>query len=71
MRMTGFLGGLCAAAAFALTASAAQATGLATCDSGPREGWQAEDKLAATLKGKGGQGRQPELPRHEQAPEAE
>ena len=55
MRTTGFPGGLCAAAAFALIASGAHATGLATCDSGPREGWQPEDKLAAMLKEKGWQ----------------
>ena len=50
-----FLGRLGIATAFALGASAAQATGLATCDSGPREGWQAEDRLTAVLKEKGWQ----------------
>jgi hypothetical protein len=55
MRTTGFRRGLCAAAAFALIASGAHATGLATCDSGPRDSWQAEDKLAAVLKEKGWQ----------------
>jgi hypothetical protein len=33
----------------------AQATGFATCDSGPRDGWQPEDKLTAMLKDKGWQ----------------
>ena len=33
--------------------SAAQATGLATCESGPREGWQAATKLEQLLKDKG------------------
>jgi hypothetical protein len=55
MRTTRFLGRLGAAAVFALTASAVQATGFATCDSGPRETWQPEDKLAAILKEKGWQ----------------
>jgi hypothetical protein len=55
MKTTSWTARLCATAAFALAATAAQATGLATCDSGPREGWQAEDKLAATLKEKGWQ----------------
>jgi hypothetical protein len=36
-----------------LAASAAHATGLATCDSGPKQGWQPEAKLEETLKGKG------------------
>jgi len=40
-------------AALALAATAAQATGLATCDSGPRERWQPQDKLQAALKEKG------------------
>jgi len=34
---------------------AAQATGLATCDSGAREGWQTQEKLTAMLKEKGWQ----------------
>jgi hypothetical protein len=55
MKTTGFLAALCAAAAIAFMAPSAQATGFATCDSGPREGWQAEDKLAAMLKEKGWQ----------------
>ena len=40
-------------AALATAASAAQATGLATCDSGPRERWQPQEKLEAALKAKG------------------
>lgn len=55
MRLKRFLGGLGAAAALTLSASGAHATGLATCDSGPRDSWQAQDKLAATLKEKGWQ----------------
>jgi hypothetical protein len=38
-----------------LALSAAQATGLATCDSGAKEGWQSEEKLSAALKDKGWQ----------------
>lgn len=34
---------------------ATHATGLATCDSGNRDNWQAQDKLAAALKEKGWQ----------------
>jgi hypothetical protein len=34
---------------------AAHATGLATCDSGAREGWQTQEKLSAMLKEKGWQ----------------
>ena len=47
----------CAALAAALfaAAGAAQATGLATCDSGPKEGWQAVSKLEQVLKDKGWQ----------------
>ena len=33
----------------------ASATGLATCDSGSREGWQSQDKLTAVLKDRGWQ----------------
>ncbi|MFO1220737.1 MAG: PepSY domain-containing protein [Burkholderiaceae bacterium] len=43
-----------AAATVALSLQA-QATGLATCDSGPREGWQPQTKLEAQLKDKGWQ----------------
>jgi len=52
---TRLLRGLCAAAALTLMASGAHATGFATCDSGSREGWQPQDKLAAMLKDKGWQ----------------
>jgi hypothetical protein len=38
-----------------LLLSAAHATGLATCDSGAREGWQSQEKLTAILKEKGWQ----------------
>ena len=31
----------------------AHATGLATCDSGPREGWQSQEKLQKMLSDKG------------------
>ena len=55
MRTISFLGRFCIVAGFALGASGAQATGFATCDSGPREGWQPEDKLATVLKEKGWQ----------------
>lgn len=46
--------------AFALSSAllfplGAHATGLATCDSGSRENWQAQEKLAAALKEKGWQ----------------
>jgi hypothetical protein len=39
----------------ALLSPAARATGLATCDSGAREGWQTQEKLTAILKEKGWQ----------------
>lgn len=39
--------------ALALATSPAQATGLATCDSGPKSGWQPAEKLEAMLKEKG------------------
>jgi hypothetical protein len=55
MSKKGFVARLCAAAAFTLVASGTQATGFATCDSGPREGWQPQDKLSAMLKDKGWQ----------------
>jgi hypothetical protein len=43
-----------AAATLAIAfAQAAGATGLATCDSGPQEGWQSQEKLTASLKEKG------------------
>jgi len=43
------------ALAFVFLMPAARATGLATCDSGAREGWQAQEKLSAMLKDKGWQ----------------
>ena len=36
-----------------LLAGPATATGLATCDSGPRESWQPQEKLEKMLTGKG------------------
>ena len=42
-------------AAGLLAAASAQATGLATCDSGPRETWQAQEKLEQILKERGWQ----------------
>jgi hypothetical protein len=43
-----------AAAALAIASvQVAGATGLATCDSGPQDGWQSQEKLTATLKEKG------------------
>jgi hypothetical protein len=42
-----------AVVALALMASPAQATGLATCDSGPKSGWQPVEKLETLLKDKG------------------
>jgi len=45
----------CAAALVFLISSPAGATGFATCDSGPREAWQAQEKLTAMLKEKGWQ----------------
>ena len=38
--------------AFAV-APAAQATGLTTCNSGPKSGWQSQDKLKTKLTGEG------------------
>jgi len=35
------------------TASSSFATGLATCDSGPKSGWQSTEKLEQMLKEKG------------------
>lgn len=46
---------LLAAAMAATPLHGANATGLATCDSGPQEGWQPKEKLAAALKEKGWQ----------------
>jgi len=43
-----------AACLFALAAApAAQATGLATCKSGPQSGWQPQDALKTKLTGEG------------------
>ena len=39
--------------AVAALTTPAQATGLATCDSGPKSGWQPVEKLEAQLKEKG------------------
>ena len=50
--MTRALATLLAAAVLA-AAPVARATGLATCDSGPREGWQPTSKLEQQLKEKG------------------
>ena len=40
-------------AAITICSFGAQATGLATCDSGPKSGWQPVEKLEAQLKEKG------------------
>ena len=40
-------------AATTICSLGAQATGLATCDSGPKSGWQPVEKLEAQLKEKG------------------
>ena len=40
-------------AALLLSTFATRATGLATCDSGPKSGWQATAKLEEALKAKG------------------
>jgi hypothetical protein len=44
---------LVAAAIVAMPAQVANATGLATCDSGPPEKWQPQEKLTAKLKKEG------------------
>ena len=44
---------LCTAAVLLITTTSAGATGLATCESGPKEGWQASTKLEQMLKDKG------------------
>jgi hypothetical protein len=43
------------ALAVTLASLPAAATGFATCDSGPRDGWQSPEKLSAVLKEKGWQ----------------
>jgi hypothetical protein len=40
-------------AALVFAGASAHATGLATCDSGPKEGWQPQIKLEQMLKEKG------------------
>ena len=47
--MTSRLSPIAAAAALSLCALSASATGLATCDSGPRSGWQASEVLEKKL----------------------
>ena len=42
-----------ALAALTLSGSVSYATGLATCDSGPKSGWQPVEKLEQQLKEKG------------------
>jgi hypothetical protein len=54
MTKTWLASALVAAASLAV-APGAQATGLATCDSGPRTGWQPQAKLEQMLKDKGWQ----------------
>ena len=55
MRRNVFLHRFWVLSALTIAACSVHATGLATCDSGPREGWQAEEKLSAALKDKGWQ----------------
>jgi hypothetical protein len=42
-----------AAASVMLLAQTSHATGLATCDSGPKDGWQPQAKLEQALKDRG------------------
>ena len=44
---------LCTTAVLLISTTSAGATGLATCESGPKEGWQASTKLEQMLKDKG------------------
>lgn len=44
---------LCLVGMLSLTGAGAYATGLATCDSGPKSGWQPVEKLEQVLKEKG------------------
>lgn len=44
---------LCAAGVLWLSAASTHATGLATCDSGPKSSWQPVEKLEQMLKEKG------------------
>ena len=43
----------CVVAIACLTGAGSHATGLATCDSGPKSGWQPVEKLEQQLKEKG------------------
>jgi hypothetical protein len=54
MRLRAFLIALAVCGAFFAT-KPALATGLATCESGNKDGWQPQEKLAAALKEKGWQ----------------
>ena len=51
--MTHFVKSLLACAAVLVLPLSASATGLATCDSGPKSGWQPTAKLEEQLKAKG------------------
>ena len=53
MKTNKLLAPVLVAAAIATGSFSAQATGLATCDSGPKNGWQPVEKLEAQLKEKG------------------
>jgi hypothetical protein len=48
-----FLPAAVAAFGLCISVSGTQATGLATCDSGPKSGWQSVEKLEQQLKEKG------------------
>lgn len=52
-RVTCALRAVAMATPLAIGAVSASATGLATCDSGPREGWQPQARLEQQLKDKG------------------
>jgi hypothetical protein len=51
--MTSRFASIAAAAALALCSFTASATGLATCDSGPKSGWQPTEKLEKQLSDQG------------------
>lgn len=51
--MTPRLSSIAAAAALSLYTLSASATGLATCDSGPKSGWQPSEKLEKQLTDQG------------------
>jgi hypothetical protein len=55
MLRTSFAAAVASALLAIAAAPAAGATGLATCDSGPPEKWQSQEKLTAMLKEKGWQ----------------